>query len=430
MLLRRKSMALMLMAVVLMAGLLQGCSFKTDEKDGPGTELVLWTFNELHEKFFLQMADQWNQQHPDELINLKANTFPYDNHHSKLSIALQSGVGAPDIADIEVNKIGNFLKGIPQLVSLNPVIDPEINNIVPSRVQIYGKDGKYYGIDFHVGAEVMYYNKEIMDQAGVDPDSIVTWADYAAAGKQVLAKTGKPMATLETNDLWSYWPMISQQNSDFLDDKGELTLDNETNIKTLEFLQQMIKDKIAIPAPGGGHHMEEYYGFMNKGGAASVWMPMWYMGRFTDYMPDLKGKIIIRPMPAWEKGGYRSAGMGGTGTVVTNQSKHQDLAMRFLAFAKLSKQGNVEIWKQLGFDPIRSEVWTMPEAKAKNKFTDYFGTNIFDTLIEVKDEINAVHIGPKTPDIASAVRNKILYRTLQSGEDPATVLHELADELR
>ncbi|MNI80953.1 putative arabinose-binding protein precursor [compost metagenome] len=72
----------------------------------------------------------------------------------------------------------------------------------------------------------------------------------------------------------------------------------------------------------------------------------------------------------------------------------------------------------------------MPEAKAKNKFTEYFGTNIFDTLIEVKDEINAVHIGPKTPDIASAVRNKILYRTLQSGEDPATVLHELADELR
>lgn len=75
-------------------------------------------------------------------------------------------MGAPDIADIEVNKIGNFLKGIPQLVPLNPVIDPEINNIVPSRVQIYGKDGKYYGIDFHVGAEVMYYNKEIMDQAG------------------------------------------------------------------------------------------------------------------------------------------------------------------------------------------------------------------------------------------------------------------------
>ncbi len=56
MLLRRKSMALMLMAVVLLAGLLQGCSGKADEQDGPGTELVLWTFNELHEKFFLQMV--------------------------------------------------------------------------------------------------------------------------------------------------------------------------------------------------------------------------------------------------------------------------------------------------------------------------------------------------------------------------------------
>ncbi|RUU68336.1 extracellular solute-binding protein, partial [Mesorhizobium sp. M7A.F.Ca.MR.362.00.0.0] len=68
--------------------------------------------------------------------------------------------------------------------------------------------------------------------------------------------------------------------------------------------------------------------------------------------PDLKGKIVIKPMPAWSEGAPRSAGMGGTGTVVTNQSKDPDVAKKFLAYAKLSKEGNIEIWKQLGFDPI------------------------------------------------------------------------------
>lgn len=91
----------------------------------------------------------------------------------------------------------------------------------------------------------------------------------------------------------------------------------------------MINDKTMIAAPCGGHHSEEYYGFMNQGGAASVLMPIWYMGRFIDYMPDLKGKIAIRPLPAWKEGGDRSAGLGGTATVVPKQSKHVELAKSF-----------------------------------------------------------------------------------------------------
>jgi arabinosaccharide transport system substrate-binding protein len=301
---------------------------------------------------------------------------------------------------------------------------------VKSRVDIYSKDGKYYGVDFHVGAAVIYYNKEILDKAGVNPDSIVTWNDYEEAGKKVLAATGKPMGTVETADQWSFWPLISQQKSDFLDKDGKVILDNETNTKTLQFLQKLVQEKVLVPAPGGFHHAEEYYGFMNKGGAASIWMPMWYMGRFTDYMPDLKGKIIIKPMPVWEKGQFRSAGMGGTGTAVTKQSKNQELAMKFLAFAKLSKEGNIQIWKQLGFDPIRMDVWDSPELKADNKFTEFFGKDIFKTLIDVKNEIYPVNIGEKTPAVTDAVKTKVMPSVLGDGKDAAQVLKSVADELR
>lgn len=191
-----------------------------------------------------------------------------------------------------------------------------------------------------------------------------------------------------------------------------------------------MNDGIAVVAPGNGHHAEEYYGFMNNGGAASVWMPMWYMGRFTDYMPDLKGKIVIKPMPAWEDGEPRSAGMGGTGTAVTTQSENPDLAKEFIAFAKLSKEGNIQLWKQLGFDPPRTEVWDLPELKEENKFTGYFGPDIFDTLIEVKDEIEGVNIGENTPKVSDVIDTQVLFRTLIDGEDPKKVLMEAADQLK
>jgi arabinosaccharide transport system substrate-binding protein len=253
------------------------------------------------------------------------------------------------------------------------------------------------------------------------------------AGQQVVAKTGKPMTTLETTDQWSFWPLIAQQKSDFFTQKGEISLDNAINTRTLQFMQDMIyKSKIAVTAPGGFHHAEQYWGAMDKGSFGSVWMPMWYMGRFTDYMPDLAGKIAIRPLPRWTKGGFRSAGMGGTGTAVMKQSQNIDLAKKFLFFAKGSKQGNIMIWQILGFDPIRWDVWGDPAMSAPNKFTEYFqNESVFKMLLAVKDEIYPVTLTSKTSDLTDMVRNNIMVQVLQDrSKTPAQALKEAADQLR
>ena len=105
---------------------------------------------------------------------------------------------------------------------------------------IYAKDGINYALCFHVGATVMYYNMDIMKAAGVNIDKIDTWDDYVKAGQQVVAKTGKPMTTLEITDQWSFWPLIAQQKSDYFDKNGNVWLDNPTNIKTLQFMQDMM----------------------------------------------------------------------------------------------------------------------------------------------------------------------------------------------
>ncbi|WP_442956103.1 ABC transporter substrate-binding protein [Paenibacillus sp. MMO-177] len=408
---------------------LSACS-SSGGSSGKATKVVFWTFNELHQKFFESMADKWNEAHPDEKIKLVATTFPYDDNHNKLQVALQSGKGAPDMADIEISKIGNFLKGEPQLVPLNDIVEPNKDNLVMSRLDNYAKDGNYYGIDYHVGAQVIYYNKEILDQAGVDPDKIITWDDYEAAGKQVLEKTGKPMGTVETTDQWSFWPLVVEHGSDFLDKDGNVTLNDPANVEVLTYLQKLVKEKVAVVAPGGFHHSEEYYGFMNGGGAASVWMPMWYMGRFTDYMPDLKGKIVIKPMPVFKQGEMRSSGMGGTGTVITNQSKNQELVKKFLEYAKVSKEGTIEIWKQLGFDPIRTDAWTDPAMNESNKYTDYFGKDIFTFLSSLKDEIAPTNIKEKTPAVSDVIKTKAMFQALNDLKDPKQVLDDAAASIK
>ena len=402
-----------------------------DDIEG-ATELSFWTFNELHMDLFEDSATQWNEENPDKPIKLNAQTYPFDQMHNNLSLALQSGTGAPDLADIEIRQFSNFLKGDVQLEPLNEYVEPELKNNVEERFNLYEKDGNYYGIDYHVGATVMYYNQEIMDEAGVDIDSIVTWDDYVEAGKQVVEKTGKSMTTVETTEQFSLFPLISQRGSNYFDENGKVIMDNEVNVETLQFLQDMIhKDEIAVAAPGGFHHSEEYYGFMNDGGAASLMMPIWYMGRFIDYMPDLEGKMQIRPLPVWEEGGNRTAGIGGTATVVTNQSESADLAKEFLAYTKLTEEANVKLWTVLGFDPPRFDVWDNEEMKADNKYYSYFHEGIFDMLSEIREEIAPIYYTTEYSSAQQEIESTVLYNVLvQQTQTPQEALTAAAEAVK
>lgn len=375
-------------------------------------DIEFWTFQDLHVEFYEKMAEKWNQEHPDRPINFVPTVYPFDDMHNKLLIALQSGVGAPDLVDIELGKYANFLKGDIQLVPLNDIVEPELNNIVKARVDIYSKDGTYYGICFHVGAAVIYYNTELCQQAGVDWKNIKTWDDYYKAGKALKAALpDKYWVSVESGDIWHMWPMLTSQGGDMLKADGTPNINSPQMIKALEFNRRMIDEGIAVVAPGNFHHAEEFYAMMNSGAIASISMPMWYMDRFTDHMPDLAHKIAIAPLPVWEAGQPRSAGMGGTGTSITRQCENPELVKEFLAFAKLSREGNIEVWNTLGFDPIRTEVWSLPEMKnSVNKFTEYYVTNPFDVLNSIKDEIIAINVSDALPATLDVMKNSVLTR--------------------
>ncbi|NHN29878.1 ABC transporter substrate-binding protein [Paenibacillus agricola] len=422
--------------LLLLTSILSGCT-SSDGGNQPSenqaqkpVELSLWTFQEVHKTYYEKTVEIWNKANPNQPIKLTVDTYPNAEMHNKLLISLQSGVGAPDIADININFFQNFLKGDIQLVELNKIIEPEKDKFIQSRFDIYSKGGKYYGVDFHVGASVVYYNKEIMDKAGVNPDTIKTWSDYVEAGKKVVTATGKPMTAFEVTNQRPFWPMIVQRGSDYLDKNGGVTLDNDINIKTLNSMHDMMyKDKIAVPMPGGDTSKEEFFTYMNKGGMASLIMPMWYMSRFLSYMPDLKGKVVVRPMPIWEKGDVRSAGMGGTGTAVTKQSKNQDMAVKFLAFAKLTKEANIRIWQELSFDPIRWDVWDAPELQLPDPY--FSNEKVFKVLLDMKDEIKSPNMGELSAAAQDIVNSSVMFKSLkEQSQTPEQALKAAADELR
>jgi arabinosaccharide transport system substrate-binding protein len=394
-------------------------------------DLTFWTFVDAHADFFLKQAERFNAAHPEVVIKLEPTVIDYQDMHDKLLIALQSGTGAPDLVDIEIAKFGTFMRGDIQLHDLTPLIERSGKDLVIERMAPYQGGGQQYGVDYHLGALVMYYNKELLDQAGVDVDSIVTWDDYIEAGKKVKEETGAWMATIETTDKWSVSPLMQENGGGVYDKDGNLILDSPANAEALQLLSDMFHvHQILTVAPGGYHHSPEYYAMMNDGDkVASVWMPQWFMIRFKEFMPDLKGKMVVRPLPAFEEGGMISTMGGGTGTAITKQIDPEklDAAMEFLEFAKLTREAQVLIWTDLGFDPYRLDVYDDAEL---NNPDEYFSNEpVMQTIKGMLDRLTPEYNGPRYPEAQQQIREKIAYGLFEENKPPADLLSTAQGEI-
>lgn len=392
------------------------------------TVLTCWTFNGLHEALYEAAEADWNQLNPDRQIDVQVTTYPYEEMHTKLLLALQSGTGAPDLCDVEIGYYGSFMQGDIQFAPLDRVVEPELDNIMKSRVDIYaGPDDHYYGICFHGGASVAFYNMELLDAAGIDPTKIVTYDDLREAAAVLLEKTGKPMLALEAGDVWVYRAMLASTGGDFIAEDGSVAFDTPENLQVFAYMQQMLKDGYAVLLPEDGADADSAKAFMNEGNVACLLYPCWYMGRFTAYCPDLEGKIQLAPLPVWEVGQPRSVGLGGTASVVTKQSQHQDLAVDFIGYMKLGEDSNWRIWELMGWDPIRTALWSQDRFFAPNDQTRYFSDAYgapAEVLSQIKDEVLPINVSANLPNATDALKTSVLARILEYQEDPAAVLAE------
>lgn len=449
----KKKLLSLLLCMTLVATMAMGCGKKDGDADpastgesgeveatavstvGPkdGTHLEMWSFVELHNSFYAEMLELWNEKHPDKQLNITFTTYPYSDMHNKLMMANQAGKGAPDLCDIEISQFPNFLQGEVQFRVMNDVVEPYKKDIVQARLDIYSKDGKYYGMPTHVGATVMFYNTKLLEQYGVDYTSIKTWDDYTEAARTVKEKSNGEvtMMTVDTGGTDWLWVAMAEHGEDYTTAEGAPNIEIESVKKMLKLQQGWINDGLSVTSPGGQLDTEEGFAYISDGKVASLPKAMWFMSRFLNYMPEMTETWAIAPCPVFEEGQPRSVGIGGTGTVVSNQSKSADLAAEFIAFAKLSYEGNVKIWENLGFDTCNTSIWsdTKITQDTSNKYIAYFVTNPFDTLNEIKDEIGKIKVGKINPMINEQFNLTILNNIFENGADIDEELKTAQDAL-
>jgi multiple sugar transport system substrate-binding protein len=244
-----------------LAGGLAGCGSAftagiAGTKLDPGTVTYWNLFGGGDGGRMVMMEDGYAKAHGGS-SSLEAATFAWGNpYYTKLSLATLGGK-PPDVAISHLTRAKN-LANAGLLTEITPAmlssVGLKVADFNPSTWQAGLISGRSYDIPLDTHPLVLFYNTTVCKKAGLlDSDGLLKpiqgteeWEAALTAAKKVTGKYGVTMANVnETATPWRvFQTLYSQMNgaTPFLSDDGtKLTFDEDLAIKTLTYIQHLVK---------------------------------------------------------------------------------------------------------------------------------------------------------------------------------------------
>ena len=387
------------------------------------TEITVWAWN-VAAKALVESAKSFNEKYPKIKVNVQEYGLA-QNVYERYSVILSSGVGVPDIIQIESDYVQTFAETYPQyFFDMNGYIDIE-GKVDPSKISTsYDSEGKLVSIPWDSGPVVMFYREDLFNQAGIDINSIITFEDYISAGKKLkerfpnITMTGLPF----TQDENLFRCLLVANKSYYLNNKGEITVASSKAIETLQMIKRLIDEGVAkntINWDGGI--------VANKNGELASWiMGGWWGGTIKDQMPEMKGKWKIAPIPAFPDGA-RASSSGGAGLSITaSEPIKQAAALEFIKESLMNVDNQLMMYEKYSLFP--SYLPTYDDARFL-KSDDYFGDDFNKILADVTKEIpNVIYASKDFAEIKNTVVS-VYEDVLNNNRDIKSALEQAASQI-
>lgn len=227
----------------------------------------------------------------------------YSETYEKLQAGIAGGV-APDVVLLDKGS-ARSLSDKDLVVDLSDMMNADSDFSEDDYVQAFFdqvKDGtgKVFGIPAYGTTQVLYYNIQAFEEAGVDPDSIKTWQDLADAAAKI--KAGGSF-TYGWEPMWGADNLVdaafSNGGSIFSDDGKTVTINSKEWVEVWEAFRTWIHDDETMAIHSGGQGWEYWYNTIDDVLANTAGG---YTGSSGD-QADLDFSVVAAmEQPAWKDG--------------------------------------------------------------------------------------------------------------------------------
>ncbi len=313
------------------------------------------------------MEKDFQEKNPD--IKFIRNDVPFDQALQQATVSILAGNPA-DVLHLNAGWIAT-LTDIEGLEPLNDLFtEEEWAQIPDALVESVTYDGNIMSMPWVPAPIIMFYNRNLMEEAGLDPENPPqTWEELAEQARAICAlpdRDGAPVygVALRTqrNPNSAQWtiPIVYGHGGDLVDEAGEVTI----NTPEMQAAWTWVADLIQEDCAPAGFSIDETRNTMAAGRAGFIFEGPWGRGLFSNLSggtmttaPD--GDIWVAPMPAGPDGERRTIG-----------NPHQ------IGIAKASpnKEAAAEFIRYVIFDPDFTEAYFQASQQLSTSSTELLST--------------------------------------------------------
>ena len=429
-----------ILACILTTTLIAGCSnnsnggsqgqTSTDQTKSGNRVLNYWSP-------FSGDSQKWDQERIasfEKQTGIKVNVTFVPNgglNNGKLLTAI-TGNSAPDLVEGDSPALAYSYAAQGSLESWDPYIDQLGlgKDLLPGFKDLMQYNGKNYLVPQDSNVLMLYYNKDMFKEAGLDPGKPPTTIDeldqYAAKLTKVNGNKIDRMGFIPWTDsggdaftwLWMFGSNIYNATD------GKLVLTDDKSVAAFtwmnKYAQKYDPAELKSFASGFGGMFSPDHPFMT-GKVAMTVTGNWFTNALQIYAPNVNYGVAKIPVPP---GGRENGTLLNSNVfMIPKGSKNVDLAAEFVKFS-LSPEVNGSNFDQWRSIPVTD-----------SKFDEVSWTKKGDASYKLERELansaNAGHpaltkISPQLSDELEALRDDVIY----NDKDPKQLLQSLQDKLQ
>ncbi len=218
-------------------------------------------------------------------------------------------------------------------------------------------EGEQYGLPLLVDARILFYNKTMFEEAGVDPDTIKTWDDLETAAIALTKRNGDVLEqagmSLKDVGLFNIW--ITQAGGELVDGSvtpAKTAFNSDAGLSVLNYWDTLLNEhkvyEIGFEDGFGGN------GF-KAGKVAITYDGPWALADYTNAGIDY-GVIANPTGPNGDQGAF----MGGFGLAMPKDGENRDAAWEFIKWWTTIPENGVKFAQISGWIPANLDATNDP----------------------------------------------------------------------
>jgi multiple sugar transport system substrate-binding protein len=351
------------------------------------------------------------EKHPDTDIHLRNIILPYNNTRASILNAISNQTPI-DLISVDQIWLGDFAER-GYLTDLTNYVNQwgRASDWYPTNFDGGIYKGTVYGIWAWTDVRGMWYWKDLLNRAGVNPDSLTKWDGYIESAKRLntaLRPLGVEGVHLvganHSPDMW--YPYLWMLGGDILVQKdGHPTKEtywfpgynSSAGVKALQFLKQQVDAGIK---PQKNHFWGQE--FANRKFAVMLEGP-WLLGFFPrEQWKSLEQRIgFIPAFPVPQKGNLSATMMGGWELSIPKTSQNKDLAWELISMMT-EPDIIAPMLKQYGYIPTQRSIGEGVYSADLNQTIPYY-----DKMVSMISIGRSRPSTPEYPQIADQIKQAI-----------------------